>query len=240
MAEITGTQAGDVTPTPLEDQLGELLQLRTYLKSERLVVANVDTADKVDNVPYSDAVKGSCDSLGITKWDVATTVERAYELQCSCCAAEAPRWLGALQTLSQQPIQGKGALQLLVATERSLGKFTSGEKVVTSEQGWQLNISTVDLDEAYRSIGYNGELIGVDAEDAPEDYILSVHKSAMGNTTSAAERQRLSEALVLIGKARGSATMQRLGEGGQTSLSVDEAYAALSAPRDSIDDGLIM
>jgi ubiquitin carboxyl-terminal hydrolase 25/28 len=228
MAEITGTQAGDVTPTPLEDQLGELLQLRTYLKSERLVVANVDTADKVDNVPYSDAVKGSCDSLGVT------------ELQCSCCAAEAPRWLGALQTLSQQPIQGKGALQLLVATERSLGKFTSGEKVVTSEQGWQLNISTVDLDEAYRSIGYNGELIGVDAEDAPEDYILSVHKSAMGNTTSAAERQRLSEALVLIGKARGSATMQRLGEGGQTSLSVDEAYAALSAPRDSIDDGLIM
>lgn len=34
--------------------------------------------------------------------------------------------------------------------------------------------------------------------------------------------------------------MKRLGGSGQTFLSFDEAYRALSAPRDSIDDGLIM
>ncbi len=34
--------------------------------------------------------------------------------------------------------------------------------------------------------------------------------------------------------------MKRLGGSGQTFLSVDEAYRALSAPKESIDDGLIM
>jgi ubiquitin carboxyl-terminal hydrolase 25/28 len=72
-------------------------------------------------------VTAACHKLGVTKWDVASTVEKAYDLQCGCASTEAPSLLGALQLLSQQPIQGKEALQMKVATERSLGKFTDGQ-----------------------------------------------------------------------------------------------------------------
>jgi ubiquitin carboxyl-terminal hydrolase 25/28 len=34
--------------------------------------------------------------------------------------------------------------------------------------------------------------------------------------------------------------MRLMGERGQTVMSVDDAYNALGAPRDAVDDGLIM
>jgi ubiquitin carboxyl-terminal hydrolase 25/28 len=50
----------------------------------------------------------------------------------------------------------------------------------------------------------------------------------------------MGQALELIGRERNNAMMRRLGGSGGSLLSLEEAYAALSAPADSIDDGLIM
>lgn len=80
----------------------------------------------------------------------------------------------------------------------------------------------------------------MDPTEAPDTYIYDLHKSAMKSATSPAERLEISEALKLIGRARKSEAMQKMAENGQTMLSVAEAYAALSAPNDSIDEGLIM
>ena len=96
---------------------------------------------------------------------------------------------------------------------------------------------------AYKRIGYDDShatLIGVEPEDAPEDYILNLHKTAMQSASAGWERNEICSALELIGRDRESKTMLRLAKSGHTFLSVDEAYAALSAPRDCIDDGLIM
>ena len=82
--------------------------------------------------------------------------------------------------------------------------------------------------------------IGVEATEAPESYILDLHKKAMQASSNAVERSELAQVLTLIGRDRDSDIMKRLGGSGQTFLSVDEAYRALSAPRESIDDGLVM
>ena len=99
------------------------------------------------------------------------------------------------------------------------------------------------MQSAYARVGYTQDqidLILVEAADAPEAYILDLHRKAMQTATSATERAEIGQALLLIGRARNSETMKRLGGSGQTFLSVDEAYRALSAPKNSIDDGLIM
>jgi len=80
----------------------------------------------------------------------------------------------------------------------------------------------------------------VEPEDAPEDYLLQLHKNATAASTNAVERTRLARALTLIGNTRNSELMTQLGGSGQTFLSLEEAYRSLSAPRDSVDDGLIL
>jgi ubiquitin carboxyl-terminal hydrolase 25/28 len=82
--------------------------------------------------------------------------------------------------------------------------------------------------------------ISVEPQEAPEDYILELHKNKTRAATSASERSALSQALTLIGRDRNSDVMIRLGENGQSFLSVNEAFSELSAPLDSVDEGLIM
>lgn len=67
-----------------------------------------------------------------------------------------------------------------------------------------------------------------------------MHREATQKASNQQERQELSSALATIGKHRKNGMMVRFGESGQSLMSVDEAYAALSAPKDSIDDGLIL
>lgn len=83
-------------------------------------------------------------------------------------------------------------------------------------------------------------MIGVPPSDAPDDYILDIHKTSMKAAITSADKTAISKALILLGRYRKNDVMRQLGESGQTTLSVDEAYAALSAPRDAVDDGLIM
>lgn len=188
--------------------------------------------------------------LGVTKFDDPSTVELAYDLQCACDTAHSPKWLGALEKIAEQPVKGKESLLVKVVTERSLEKYTEREFLARSlrfvleterlENG--ITNSAEDVANAYVRIGYtqdHAEALSVEAEDAPDDYILDLHKKAM-TASSTSEKPEISRALVLIGKSRNSELMQKLGHSGQTILSVDDAYQALSAPRDSIDDGLIM
>jgi ubiquitin carboxyl-terminal hydrolase 25/28 len=96
---------------------------------------------------------------------------------------------------------------------------------------------------AYNLIGYTkhyANTITVEPDEAPDDHILDLHKQATQKATNAAERAEIARALVVIGRSRNKEELIKLGRSGQTFLSVDDAYAALSAPKDSIDEGLIM
>ena len=96
--------------------------------------------------------------------------------------------------------------------------------------------------EAYSKIGFTQDYaaeITVEPEEAPDSHILELHKRA-NQGASASERREISQALIIIGRDRGSKEMQDLGESGESFMSLEDAYAALSAPRNSIDDGLIM
>lgn len=54
------------------------------------------------------------------------TVAEAYELQISEDWVNMPQYLGALESLQGAPVKGVDALQLKVATERSLDRYTAG------------------------------------------------------------------------------------------------------------------
>lgn len=100
-----------------------------------------------------------------------------------------------------------------------------------------------DVKEAYAKIGYDAayaEALCVPPESAPDSHIFELHKKAMQAAPNQSERNDLSAALTLLGRERESDEMRKMGESGQTIMSVDDAYAALSAPRNAVDDGLIM
>ncbi|KAK4683835.1 hypothetical protein P7C73_g6382, partial [Tremellales sp. Uapishka_1] len=181
--------------------------------------------DKPLYVQYVVAENALAGSLALDKYP-QDTIAKAYDLQVTCDSANGPAYLSALDRLAASSIPGKGELELKVAVARSLGRFT-----------------LEDLDNAYSRIGYTVEqasTIGVDAAEVPQDYLLTLHKAAFQAATKAEERSAIAEALVLVGKSRKDELMIKLGSSGQIMLSVDEAYSALSAPKDSIDDGLIM
>lgn len=99
------------------------------------------------------------------------------------------------------------------------------------------------MNQAYDKIGYTksyADSIFVEAEEAPDDEILRMHRVAVQSVSDPADKTAMDQALELIGRNRMNGTMRRLGKSGQSLMSLEEAYAALSAPPDSIDDGLIM
>jgi ubiquitin carboxyl-terminal hydrolase 25/28 len=67
-----------------------------------------------------------------------------------------------------------------------------------------------------------------------------MHKRAVAASMTSYERSSLSKALLVIGKDREDLTMIRLARENKTFVSVDDAYAALGAPRDCTDEGLIL
>ncbi|ORY34116.1 hypothetical protein BCR39DRAFT_518545 [Naematelia encephala] len=197
--------------TLLEEKLGQSLDVGRY-------------PTMVYTIP--DSRKQDLGILGVTKHDTAATIQRAYQLQIQCDQKNLPEYLGALERLSTTAMPGRDDLQVRVATERSLGHFTLD-----------------DVRNAYDRIGYtrdHADTISVEPHESPDDYILDMHKNAMQATTSQAERGEVSRALALIGQHRHSQALIKMGESGRTAISVDEAYSALSAPRDAVDDGLIL
>lgn len=76
--------------------------------------------------PFPDTIREACHILGATKYDIAETLETAYDLQIMFDERNAPRYLGALEKISEAPVVGKSSLELKVAMERSLDKYTGG------------------------------------------------------------------------------------------------------------------
>ncbi|EIW70776.1 hypothetical protein TREMEDRAFT_68214 [Tremella mesenterica DSM 1558] len=174
----------------------------------------------------TESVPDALNSLGVTKFDTAATIIKAYNLQILDDPRPSPLYLNALELLSRTSIPDRDTLELKVGIERSMGAYTAS-----------------DIQGAYARIGYDqahAASIEVEAHDAPDEYILDMHKKTMQASSSASDRAEISAALVLIGRERRSENIQQIGRGGQTFISVEDAYSALSAPRDCIDDGLVM
>jgi ubiquitin carboxyl-terminal hydrolase 25/28 len=67
-----------------------------------------------------------------------------------------------------------------------------------------------------------------------------MHQIAMQSCTNSSDRAEISQAVQLLGRHRKNAEMQRLGRSGAAIPSVVEAYEALNAPHDAVDDGLVL
>ncbi|WVQ82427.1 hypothetical protein IAT38_004555 [Cryptococcus sp. DSM 104549] len=196
---------------PLTRVLGPFLDLAQY---------------PTTSVPIPDAYKDACTALGMAKSDASTTIELAYDLQIACDWLYAHKYLSALIRLSEGPLQGKANLQMKAAMEQSMGKLLQHE-----------------VDNAYNLIGFTAEyadLVCITAEEAPASQILKMHKEAIDKASSASERSALSKALVVIGKQRRDQEMIKMGETETAMMSVKEAYEALSAPMDAVDEGVLM
>ena len=100
-----------------------------------------------------------------------------------------------------------------------------------------------ELRAAYALIGYTVEhqsQVDVEPDAVPPEYVLSLHKTAVQNSSSSQAKNEIMDALKLIGRHRRSDEMVELASSGRTVMSVHEAYEALSCPMDAVDDGLIM
>lgn len=101
------------------------------------------------------------------------------------------------------------------------------------------------MKDAYRTIGYDHDhvqMLSVEPDEAPDDYILRMCQTALDNTLPGSDaRQRVLEAVRFIGKHRASDEISRVANPDmRPRLTVEEAYKALSAPPEADDEGLIM
>jgi ubiquitin carboxyl-terminal hydrolase 25/28 len=185
----------------------------------------------------SDQYIRSLHTLGVTKQDIAETIINAYELQVEADPACAKAYFSALFKLQEVSLTGRELIQTKVAVEQSLDRYTDGKCTYLSGD---IMLMTEDLADAYRLIGYEADAIGIEPENAPDDFIFKLHKEAQNAATTSDERRLVNKALLVIGKERENALMIRLGKEGQSFVSVEDAYAALGAPREATDEGLLM
>lgn len=176
----------------------------------------------------------------MSRYDTPSTVAEAYDLQVSDDLANCPIYLGALTRLSHVLVPGHETLQIKVATEKSLDRYT----ISASQPVLRTPLTTDDLDSAYEKIGLGRnevEAIAVPREDIPIDYILSQHREAMNKVFDSTSRAELSRALLLIGQERNNEQLMELGRSGEAFLSLDDAYKEFGLSRDSnIDDELLI
>lgn len=77
--------------------------------------------------PYPVECEAALRDLGVSRFDTPTTIEEAYDLQVSEDFANCPIYLAALTRLSHVLVAGHEILQIKVATEKSLDRYTIGE-----------------------------------------------------------------------------------------------------------------
>lgn len=101
------------------------------------------------------------------------------------------------------------------------------------------------MNAAYRTIGYDhahAQMLSVEPDEAPDDYILGMCNTALGHTSPGSEgRKRILEAVMFIGKHRASDEIKRVADPRlRPKITLEEAYKALGAPPEANDEGLIM
>ncbi|KAL1413629.1 ubiquitin-specific protease ubp2 [Vanrija albida] len=178
------------------------------------------------SIPYSGDLYQALNKLGASIHDVPSTIEDAYDLQVSDDAENTPQYLGALERISKSQLFGSDTLQIRVATERSMDRYTDDE-----------------VDEAYSLIGCTPEHVStimVEREEMPVEHLLDLHRSAM-SSASDSKRAEISRALFIIGKDRRNDMMVELGKSGGSYLSLDQAYREFNLSRDTpIDDEMLI
>jgi len=63
----------------------------------------------------------------MSKYDTPDLIPQLYKCQRECDQKRTPQYLGAVERLANTRIQGADDLQTLVATERSLNRYTDGQ-----------------------------------------------------------------------------------------------------------------
>lgn len=87
--------------------------------------------------PYRNDLEPALNALGASRYDTPMTIEEAYDLQVSDDFANCSTYLGALTQLSHVFVAGHETLQIKVATEKSIDRYTIGEfrrRFVTDRQ----------------------------------------------------------------------------------------------------------
>lgn len=79
-----------------------------------------------EHPPYPNDSETFLHVLGASKYDTPSTIEDAYDLQISEDYANCPIYLSALTCLSHVLVPGHEVLQIKVATEKSLDRYTTG------------------------------------------------------------------------------------------------------------------
>ncbi len=81
---------------------------------------------KIVEKPNGHWLSDYCNVLGASRYDTLETIMRGYDLQIATDPARSRKYLDALEKISEGPYVGKEAIQMKIATERSLGRYTSG------------------------------------------------------------------------------------------------------------------
>ena len=106
----------------------------------------------------------------------------------------------------------------------------------------EMSLHAEELQQAYDRIGFSqqhSDFIMIEPQEAPDEYILGLHRTAVHASSSPSERAGMHQALLLIGRSRKSTLLQDMAESGQTLLTVDDAYQALGVNRETPDDMII-
>lgn len=177
--------------------------------------------------PFPERYHYDLAKLGVMPRDTVGTIETAYDMQVSCDAQNVATYLGAIEKLAHAPVQASDLLQVKVATERSLDRYTDE-----------------DIQHAYSQLGITPEFLSqvmIDLEDFPQDEILKMHRQAVDKALDSTTRSNLSRALTIIGKERRDHLMIQLGKNGVVYLSLEQAYSEFHLSRDAgIDDELLI
>lgn len=128
-ADLTATPGRNSAESSLYvhgQTLGEVLD--GYLNITRIPEREFSIIRTLTSVPrpYSYNDESALHILGVSRFDTPFTIEMAYDLQISDDLANCPIYLGALTHLSHVLVPGHEALQIKVATEKSLDRYTIG------------------------------------------------------------------------------------------------------------------
>jgi hypothetical protein len=143
-------------------------------------------------------------------------------LTCSVSMIRPPRLtISTLSTSCPSSIYREGTIYKSRSSKRNRVGSTRRVRQTVTE------LTAGDITRAYATIGYTEDhtvLICVSPQESPDEYILTMHKQAMKNAKSPADRSAVSEAITIIGTSRNNEIMKEYGRTGQTMITVEDAY----------------
>jgi ubiquitin carboxyl-terminal hydrolase 25 len=156
----------------------------------------------------------------------------AYFAQCRCNPAKTIEYFSAfteiVDTMKNRGVAPPEALDMILAEERSRHRFT-----------WQ------DVEKAKVQLGFGKDnVLGVDLEDADDDFIIRAWRDAMKRVWREADgsslRVELIDAFKVIADLRGSVKLRDTWENGKGSMmTLDTAYSTLQVSKEFDESTLL-